>query len=446
MDLSLLDEPQRNERQVNAQQKSSTKRQLRKISMLLSTQAQQKRQKHETQKKELRYKQQNPEMHHQRLLAIFELGMHDKPLLRPDFVSHEIYLSNYENWHAAREMAMIIANEKDLANLKKNQIEREAAIGRSDKIAHAKKMHETFCLIDACHGQREKTSHECITHADIKSYFQSSESNEKQKVVAMYKRLYYETVVDATSHVNIFVYKDGVNDTGLIKHQKEMSECPVCSGTLVADYTQGTVTCVDCAVSFDGGEGIGIRQTFNDRQQSSVRAGMPYERVSHFKEFLTRLEGTERTIIPENVITALLRECQQMRLDPLMQPQKITYRFVRLALRRTGFCNYFENIAQLISRLTGRPTNNFSDEQRKTLISIFGMIQAPFEKHRGKRKNFLSYAYVLYKLCELLGLRAFLPYLPLLKAPENLLATDLIWQKICEECNFEFIPTQWVND
>lgn len=446
MDLSLLDELQQNDRQVNAQQKSRTKRQLRNVSMLLTNQAQEKRQKRETQKKQPRYKQPDPEMHHQKLLAMFELGMHDKPLLRPDPQLHQVYLTNYENWHLAREMAMILANEKDLAHTKKNQIEREAAMLRSAKSAHAKKMYKTFCLIDAYHGQRVKASHESITHVDIKHYFLGSESNEKQKVISLYKSLYYESVVDSTMQVNISVYKDGMRDSDLIKHHGEITECPSCSGTLVADYAQGTVTCVDCAVSFDGGEGIGFKQTFSDRQQSSVRTGMPYERVSHFKEFLTRLEGTERTVIPENVITALLRECQQMRLDPLKQPQKITYRFVRLALRRTGFCNYFENITQLISRLTGRPPNIFSDEQRNTLISIFDMIQIPFEKHRGKRKNFLSYAYVLYKLCELLGLRMFLPYLPLLKAPENLLATDLIWQKICEECNFEYIPTQWIND
>jgi hypothetical protein len=75
------------------------------------------------------------------------------------------------------------------------------------------------------------------------------------------------------------------------------------------------------------------------------------------------------------------------------------------------------------------------------LTQIFKEIQHPFEKHKGTRKNFLSYSYTTYKSCELLGYNEFLPLLPLLKAPQNLLKADAIWKKICEECKYEFIPT-----
>jgi hypothetical protein len=82
-----------------------------------------------------------------------------------------------------------------------------------------------------------------------------------------------------------------------------------------------------------------------------------------------------------------------------------------------------------------------SREQRGQLTQLFKEIQEPFERHKGKRKNFLSYAYTTYKSCELLGMTQFLPMLPLLKADQNKLKADEIWEKICKDCRYEFVRT-----
>ena len=58
-----------------------------------------------------------------------------------------------------------------------------------------------------------------------------------------------------------------------------------------------------------------------------------------------------------------------------------------------------------------------------------------------ERKNFLSYSYVLFKFCELLGEDEYLQYFPLLKSKEKLYQQDLIWKKICTDLLWEFIPT-----
>ena len=72
---------------------------------------------------------------------------------------------------------------------------------------------------------------------------------------------------------------------------------------------------------------------------------------------------------------------------------------------------------------------------------MFNEIQKPFEKYKGKRKNFLSYAYTTYKSCELLGYTEFLPFLQLLKAPQNLKRADDLWELICQDLKYEFIKT-----
>lgn len=160
-----------------------------------------------------------------------------------------------------------------------------------------------------------------------------------------------------------------------------------------------------------------------------------------FNEFISRLEGSERTVIPTALILAVKEFCKLYNYNPLMQPEKITYRFVREALKTKGYAEYFENISQIRGILTGRPPRRFTEEQKKNLERIFKEIQAPFEKHRGKRTNFLSYAYTTYKSCELLNYTEFLPMLPLLKAKKNLDAADELWKKICDELQYEFVPT-----
>ena len=131
-------------------------------------------------------------------------------------------------------------------------------------------------------------------------------------------------------------------------------------------------------------------------------------------------------------------------------------------LGATGYSSFFENVPNIISILTQVPSHRFTVEQKEQLNAIFLNVQAPYEKHKGRRKNFLSYAYVLlltdtcvfvtsltdrtptnpsyitYKMCELLSYTEFLPLLRLLDH-RNLLSADAIWRKICKELKYEFI-------
>jgi hypothetical protein len=73
---------------------------------------------------------------------------------------------------------------------------------------------------------------------------------------------------------------------------------------------------------------------------------------------------------------------------------------------------------------------------------MFNEIQEPFEKSCPKeRKNFLSYSYVLYKFCELVGQDEFLPCFPLLKSKEKLKQQDIIWKRMCKILQWEYLPT-----
>jgi len=53
----------------------------------------------------------------------------------------------------------------------------------------------------------------------------------------------------------------------------------------------------------------------------------------------------------------------------------------------------------------------------------------------------LSYSYVLYKFCELLGEDQYLPCFPLLKSKDKLYRHDVIWKKITTDLGWEFFGT-----
>ena len=73
---------------------------------------------------------------------------------------------------------------------------------------------------------------------------------------------------------------------------------------------------------------------------------------------------------------------------------------------------------------------------------MFKEIQVPFEKFcPEKRKNFLSYNYVMYKFFELLELDEYLSCFQLLKSRNKLHQQDLIWKNICQSVKWQFIPS-----
>jgi hypothetical protein len=121
---------------------------------------------------------------------------------------------------------------------------------------------------------------------------------------------------------------------------------------------------------------------------------------------------------------------------------EITHAKVRTLLKKLRLNRYYEHVPYIANILNGIPPMRMSAGLQDRLKMMFNEIQTPFEKHCPEnRKNFLSYAYVLYKFCELLSEDDYLKYFPLLKSREKLYIQDSIWRNICKELRWEFIPT-----
>lgn len=162
-----------------------------------------------------------------------------------------------------------------------------------------------------------------------------------------------------------------------------------------------------------------------------------YKRINHFKEILAQFQGKETTQIPQEVIENIRFQIKKERAEL----EQITNAKTKEILKKLGYNKYYEHIPFIKDKLGIKPPI-MSQELEETLCNLFIELQAPYSKFcPDDRVNFLNYYYTAYKLCELLGETKYLPLFPLLKDREKRIEQDEIWKKICEELDWEFIPT-----
>ena len=172
-------------------------------------------------------------------------------------------------------------------------------------------------------------------------------------------------------------------------------------------------------------------------------AGATYKRINHFNEWLLRTQGLEQRQVPPAVLDAV-RRCLTLAGRSLTEksPPKMVYMNVRNALARARYQDFFEHVPQIIEKVVGLSPPRLTEAENKDVRALFMEIQAPFDRVKPpERRNFLSYAYVIFKICELLEIDRILPFCPLFKSVQNQRNADAIWRKICAELNYEYIPT-----
>lgn len=223
------------------------------------------------------------------------------------------------------------------------------------------------------------------------------------------------------------------------KHEpisNDIFRCQACGSTNLY-YEEGTSEsiCMDCASSeYILSNNLG----FKEEQETHV-TNYSYKRENHFNEWVQQFQAKERTSVPDAIIDQLKIEVKKQRLRA---PDDLTHKKVRELLKKLGFNKYYEHTPYITTILCGVQPPTMPSELEDKLRLMFLKIQKPFETHCPKdRKNFLSYSYVLYKFCELLGEDDYLKCFPLLKSTDKLRKQDQIWKKITDELRWEYIPT-----
>lgn len=268
---------------------------------------------------------------------------------------------------------------------------------------------------------------------------EGDELNEYIMMAAPYIKRYHEETnrKDIYNEYMIRVEGDrGISGSDYIQYKNDEYICDSCGATMLTNVTDGDTICSMC--------GICVRTTpqgvsFQEEQKLNKNNQFSYKRQNHFNEWMQQFQGKETVNIPDEIIEKLRYELKKQRVNDL---SKITHSRIRGLLKKLRENKYYEHIPYICNCLTGQRPQEMPRSLEERLRLMFNQIQEPFDKVcPPNRSNFLSYPYVLYKLCELLGEDKYLPYFPLLKSKEKLIQQDVMWKKICELLSWEFIKT-----
>jgi len=222
---------------------------------------------------------------------------------------------------------------------------------------------------------------------------------------------------------------------GLDDHLKPCRSCGEMF-TKVFDEAQSEESCSKCGLIETV---LGNELGFKEEQDMEKNVVYSYKRENHFNEWISQFQAKESTSVPEIVVEQLRSEFKKQKIKDLSE---ITHEKVKTLLKKLGWAKYYEHVPYISTILNGVQPPTMPQALEDKLRLMFHKIQAPFEKHKPvNRKNFLSYSFVLYKMVELLGEDDYLPCFPLLKSREKLYIQDQIWEKICNELQWEFIKT-----
>jgi len=221
--------------------------------------------------------------------------------------------------------------------------------------------------------------------------------------------------------------------------EKKVDECTRCArSNIVFLGDTSDLICDGCGVVI--ASLISEELTYREEQENTEKVvNYSYKRENHFNEQMSQFQAQEMTTIPNEVIEQLRAELKKLKIKSL---DEITHTRIRGLLKKLRLNKYYEHVPYITNILNGIKPPSMPQELEERLRIMFKDIQQPFDRHcPPDRKNFLSYSYVLYKFCELLGEDDYLQYFPLLKSKEKLYQQDVIWKNICGDLKWEFIPT-----
>jgi len=253
------------------------------------------------------------------------------------------------------------------------------------------------------------------------------------------KQIYYDYLRDVENYKGAFP-KEKEPKKKHVDFKEFIPPCKNCktSAHVFLDDQSSDFVCTQCGtVEHTVGEELSYKEEQEHNEKAVPQCG--YKKENHLNEWILQFQGRETTNIPETVIEQLRAEFKKQKIKKVSE---ITREKVRQLLKKLKLSKYYEHSTHITHILNGLKPPEMSQTLEDRLRLMFKEIQGPFQKHcPPERNNFLSYSYVLYKFCELLEEDEYLPFFPLLKSKDKLHQQDVIWQKICGELQWEYIPT-----
>lgn len=217
----------------------------------------------------------------------------------------------------------------------------------------------------------------------------------------------------------------------------DIKKCITCNVEKILIQNEGNYVCMLCGES----ETVIVdTEKLNYKEcNSELKTCYPYKRINHLNEWLSQFQAKESIDIPDDIYNKIIDELRKLKI---YNYKNISLTRLKDILKKLDLSSYYEHITYIYSKLSGYPPPTISRDTEEKIRLMFRQIQVPFDKHCPEsRTNFLSYSFVLHKFFELLGYDEIAKLFQLLKNDEKLRNQDEIWKKICNELNWQYIPS-----
>jgi len=317
-----------------------------------------------------------------------------------------------------------------------------------------KELAEVNALIEKARNKTELAEY-YLQHGDImlEYYSQSKKSSAVAKPTmsisgssfTTFDKLFQPADADAAptkkkifdEYVQRMGLSNGIVVTDAAESLKKMAEhCSSCNIAREELTAEGILVCPRC-----GSEeyALVVSDSPGFRDPPKERNNYAYKKMNHLNEILNQFQAKESTKIPEEVMNEVICEIKKRRIENVAS---LTEQDIRDILKKLERNRYYEHATHILSRLNGNPPPTITAEIEEKIRAMFQEIQAPFLLYcPDDRRNFLSYAYIIYKFLELLELDEYKVHFTLLKSRDRLISHDQIWKKICEYLQWEFIQS-----
>jgi hypothetical protein len=367
--------------------------------------------------------------------------------------NEQVHLFNSED-------KQLLCFEKEIETLKKKykKLDMKLQIELSDselqnKLDLTDKIKGLDKKIKLIMSQKNKTDYYLETGSIIFQYYDNKNSKEYTKettpnndnsIINMFKIEEKNKEVpkinenkDTTKTSIINQYMSYMDDEYLAyDNEEDIDTCQLCGSKVYILSTKSIIVCKTCGYTTD----IIInsdKPSYKDPPREV--SYFAYKRINHFNEWLAQFQAKESTDIPEEIYENIMYEVKK---EKIFDIKKLSPDKLREILKKLRYNKYYEHVPHIINHMNGEPAPSMSRNSEEKLRMMFKEIQTPFVKYCPKdRKNFLSYSYVLHKFCELLSMDEYLDCFPLLKSREKLQQQDNIWERICGDLQWQYIPS-----
>lgn len=211
---------------------------------------------------------------------------------------------------------------------------------------------------------------------------------------------------------------------------RSIHECRFCHavGYLRTHYADGCISCEKCGMVND--------DVILENALCGYRSRSNYKRVHHWHERLSQYLLKE-SLIPAHDMQRIVEKINEQGICTL---NKVT---IRQVLRSLKMQKYIEKWLQIMHAITGCAPPMLSSHQVLHLDMLFLALQEPFKRAApDSRRNFLNYNYVMHRLLDKMDLGFLKIFFPLIKSKSKLRALDRIYEKMCEELDWDYTPMQ----